>query len=141
MLILVLCEDTKMLKCFCFLPSKRWLYYRKNKFIKNNYNETECRLEVQEANLVDLPPWLECQTLYSIEQPWMTRSSGVRATVTSSKSRPASLPRDSKLCQTIYTSNQNTYLAWCDIVIYNRKCISGLCPLSWHRVPKTIGIC
>ena len=28
----------------------------------------------------------------------------------------------------------------CDIVIYNKKYIFGLCPRFWHRVPKTLGI-
>ena len=27
-----------------------------------------------------------------------------------------------------------------DIVIYNKKDLFGLCPCSWHRVPKTPGI-
>lgn len=30
-------------------------------------------------------------------------------------------------------------LTACDIVIYVKKYISGLCPLFWNRAPKTLG--
>ena len=37
-------------------------------------------------------------------------------------------------------TESHSLISCCDIVIYNKKHTFDLCPLSWHRAPKTFGI-